>query len=329
MKKLSIIVPIYNSDKYLERCINSIINQTYKNLEIILINDGSTDNSDMICNQYANKDSRIKYINIENGGVSAARNIGLKKAIGDYITFVDSDDWIELSMYEDMIAHIENNKADFCACGVYFEHINGSIIEKSLTSKEIRIESSRYFLERIYTYKDLTLNLWNVIIKRDKTTDLYLDEEIWLGEDNLFILEMLNRIDKGVLINQYYYHYIQYEKSLSHDIKISKKTFSGLLSVEAQANILKEKYPDLYEEYKYIILRNYVNTCREMSQAGFKERKWVKFMKGRIRKELINGGMTCQNHIRKSVINGILICISFNVFYYIYRFIHRREIRSN
>lgn len=329
MKKLSIIVPLYNSSKYLGKCIDSIINQTYKNLEIILVNDGSTDHSDVICNQYAKEDRRIKLINIANRGVSAARNIGLKKATGDYITFVDSDDWIERSMYEDMIAQIEKNNADLCICGVILEDKNGSIIEKSLTSKEIRIESSRYFLERIYTYKDLTLNLWNMVVKREKIVDLYLNEEIWLGEDNLFVLEMLDRVDKGILINRYYYHYIQYMESLSHDIKISHRTFSGLLSVEAQANILKEKYPDLYKEYKYIILRNYVNTCREMSQAGFKERKWVKFMKARIRKELLNGGMTCQNHIRKSVINGILISMSFNIFYYTYRFVHRSEIRSN
>ncbi|OUQ56652.1 hypothetical protein B5E58_10530, partial [Tyzzerella sp. An114] len=95
-KKISVIVPIYNVEKYLNRCVDSIINQTYKNLEIILVDDGSPDNCGKICDEYAKKDNRIKVVHKENGGVSSARNVGLNIATGDYIGFVDGDDWIDL-----------------------------------------------------------------------------------------------------------------------------------------------------------------------------------------------------------------------------------------
>ena len=100
---LSVIVPVYNAEKYLDRCVRSIVNQTYKNLEIILINDGSTDRSGAMCDEWADADARIQVVHSENHGVSHARNMGLDLARGDWITFVDNDDWIEPDMYEFMI----------------------------------------------------------------------------------------------------------------------------------------------------------------------------------------------------------------------------------
>ena len=103
MKKVSVIVPVYNVENYLEECVNSILNQTYENLEIILVDDGSTDNCPQICDDWAKKDKRIKVIHKANGGVSSARNVGLDNATGEYIGFVDSDDYIDITMYEKML----------------------------------------------------------------------------------------------------------------------------------------------------------------------------------------------------------------------------------
>ena len=114
---ISVIVPIYNVEKYINRCIDSIIEQTYTNLEIILVDDGSTDNSGSICDEYAKKDNRIKVIHKENGGVSSARNVGLDTAIGQYITFVDSDDYIEKKYCEILLKTLKKQKADCVACG--------------------------------------------------------------------------------------------------------------------------------------------------------------------------------------------------------------------
>jgi len=124
--KISIIVPIYNSEKYLRKCINSLLCQSYSNLEIILVNDGSKDKSGEICEEYALLDSRIKVIHTENCGQASARNTGLTVAKGEYIGFVDSDDWVDNDMYETLINMIGKYDADIAECGfrlVYDDHV--------------------------------------------------------------------------------------------------------------------------------------------------------------------------------------------------------------
>ena len=116
-KKLSIIIPVFNVEEYLPKCIESVVNQTYDNLEILLINDGSTDNSGVICDNFAHKDERVKVVHKENGGLSAARNLGLSLATGHYIAFLDSDDYIDSEMYETLVDALENADADIAACG--------------------------------------------------------------------------------------------------------------------------------------------------------------------------------------------------------------------
>ena len=124
-KLVSIIIPVYNTAKFLPRCLNSVQNQTYKNLEIILINDGSTDNSLTIAEDYAKKDPRIKIITQKNQGLSAARNTGLKNATGDFITFVDSDDEIKSEMIEELLDAIETTSANIAACSFSESFPNG------------------------------------------------------------------------------------------------------------------------------------------------------------------------------------------------------------
>ena len=116
---ISIIVPVYNVEKYIDKCIKSILEQTYKNLQIILIDDGSQDKSGQICDEYELQDNRIEVIHKKNGGLSDARNLGIKKARGEYIGFVDSDDYISKNMYEDMYKIIQEKDSDVCICNVY------------------------------------------------------------------------------------------------------------------------------------------------------------------------------------------------------------------
>ena len=122
--KISVIVPIYNVEQYLRKCIDSIINQTYKNLEIILVDDGSWDNSPRICDEYAKRDNRIKVIHKKNGGLADARNTGLKMITGNYISFIDSDDYIEKTMYEKMIKVILKYNADIIECNLNYKYGN-------------------------------------------------------------------------------------------------------------------------------------------------------------------------------------------------------------
>ena len=116
---ISVIIPVYNVQAYLVRCVDSVINQSYDNLEIILVDDGSSDNSSQICDELALKDRRIKVIHKTNGGLSDARNVGLEKSVGDYILFVDSDDFIHQEMVEKMYGIIQKNETDIVVCGIY------------------------------------------------------------------------------------------------------------------------------------------------------------------------------------------------------------------
>jgi len=135
---ISIIVPIYNVEIYLEKCLNSIINQTYKNIEILLINDGSSDNSLRICKKYQKKDKRIVLINKKNGGLSSARNAGIDKASGNYLLFIDSDDYIEIDMIEKLYNNIKSNNADISICNFFITKKNKDRKNKSCKNFTVR-----------------------------------------------------------------------------------------------------------------------------------------------------------------------------------------------
>ena len=133
-EKISVIVPVYNVEQYLERCVDSIINQTYKNLEIILVNDGSTDNSGKLCDELAKRDDRIRVIHKENGGLSDARNTGIEEAEADLIGFIDSDDYIDENMYELLIDNLRETNADLSMCGHY--DVYNNVSEAQVTERK-------------------------------------------------------------------------------------------------------------------------------------------------------------------------------------------------
>ena len=137
---ISVIVPIYKVEEYLDRCVESLINQTYKNLEIILVDDGSPDNCPQMCEAWAQKDSRIKVVHKENGGLSDARNAGFEVATGDIISFIDSDDWIEPEMFETMLSQMEKDDSDIVSCGVNWVEENGSVIRTVTVSEDSVLE---------------------------------------------------------------------------------------------------------------------------------------------------------------------------------------------
>lgn len=169
--KVSIIVPIYNVEKYLPKCIESIIVQTYTNLEIILVNDGSPDNSRIICDEYSKKDHRIKVINKENGGLSDARNTGLDVATGDYISFIDSDDYIHEEYCETLLNLLKKFDADIAQCEflkVYEKGINNFNIETCAVEQKITVLSNKDVLNNLYNEHYIsTVVVWNKLYKRE------------------------------------------------------------------------------------------------------------------------------------------------------------------
>ena len=203
MPKISIIVPIYNAEKVLKRCVDSILNQSYKNFELILINDGSKDKSIDIINEYKEKDERIKVIDNKNKGVSETRNIGIKTSKGEYIQFIDADDFIDPYMIEETLKEIEKNKADSVITGLYLDIESENEIKSSKQTFEYKIEEGNSniavaVMDRLNgTYINSPVNK---IYKKSIIIDnnIYMDKTIDLGEDLLFNLEYLINLAKKI-----------------------------------------------------------------------------------------------------------------------------------
>lgn len=240
LAKVSVIVPIHNSEKSLPRCLKSILLQSFKNLEIILVNDGSQDNSLEICEKFRQKDNRIIIINKKNSGVSSARNSGLKIASGEFIQFVDADDFLNFNMLECMLKKINENDADIAICG-YNKISSKRIIKKSPNNfdTDCLIEFKDCFID---LYKNAFLNApWNKLYRRQKIKT-YFDETLSIGEDLLFNLSYISNCDKISVMDQILYNYdvsLQNSLACQYDEKLFYTQI--FLNKEVQ-NFLKENF---------------------------------------------------------------------------------------
>lgn len=209
MDKISIIVPVYHVEKYLDRCVSSIVNQTYENLEIILVDDESPDGCPKKCDDWAKKDDRIKVVHKKNGGVSSARNAGLNIASGKYVGFVDADDYIDLHMYEIMESNMNKNNADIVICANHVVGKNDTIL--SSVSYGNKIVETEYGVVPFATGEKFEVCcVWNKLYKLSviKTENIYFDERFHVGEDFLFNYYYLKYTEKVVVIDDLLYNYV-------------------------------------------------------------------------------------------------------------------------
>ena len=209
--KISIIVPVYKVELYLRKCLDSIVNQTYHNLEIILVDDGSPDGCGAICDEYAEKDSRIIVIHQKNAGVSAARNAGLDIATGEYIGFVDSDDWIELDMYAYLMELALTFDAHISQCGYYFDEENCSTQMYTTSENQMAQGGNSSFSSD--DWHKLSHANWNKLYRADVVNDLRFDKDYAFGEDILFNVQLIQRTKKVCFGSQAKYHYVQRQGS--------------------------------------------------------------------------------------------------------------------
>jgi glycosyltransferase involved in cell wall biosynthesis len=231
MSVISIIVPIYNVEKYLRDCMDSLINQSYKNLEIILVDDGSNDSCGELCEEYALNDSRIKVVHKINAGLGRARNTGLSYATGEYIYFLDSDDWLELRFFERMLRVIEDYGADMVICG--FNRVTDKKVEVHNTVSETSVFSNDKIIEDIFLpmigrkstqREDYTINMcvWTNLYKKsiiDENKIEFLSEREYLSEDICFNLKYLYYSKKVVMIPDCLYNYRNNPISLTNCYK--------------------------------------------------------------------------------------------------------------
>ena len=200
MKKISVIIPCYNSQTTLNRCIDSVLRQTYKNFELIIVDDGSTDNTEQLIKEYCKKDNRIVYLSKANGGTGSSRNLGLKHVTGDYIQFVDSDDDVKDDMFEKMLDVAQKTYADMVVCR--FSHC---CFKQFLKPGEYNLKNENDFIK---FYMDFfTYNVpWNKLFKREVITSRY-NENLKIFEDGLFVLENLKNIGKTIVLEDELYNY--------------------------------------------------------------------------------------------------------------------------
>ena len=214
---ISIIIPCFNAEKTLENCLQSVVQQSYANLEIIIIDDGSTDETSLIYNKFQSNDERILVLKQQNSGVSKARNTGVKAATGDYICFVDSDDWAELNYCSELYSLLVGENADISIVEASYEDENGNVLCNKPTSEEKIFDGNRA-LVLLLEDREIQSHPWGKLFKADLLKNVHFPENLKCFEDYSTLFKIFNKAVKVVKSNEKLYHYIQREDSLSHNL---------------------------------------------------------------------------------------------------------------
>ena len=280
---VSIIIPVYNAERTLERCLNSVITQTYQNLEVLLVDDGSTDRSAEICHQYSKKIAYIKVFHIKNGGVASARNFALKNATGDFITFIDSDDLI-LSTYIARLLElaIVNNKSVVTCCAI--DLVNKDVkLQWNVTECKPQILSVEKGFD--YTKENAHTVVWGGLYNKSILDELVFDTSLSVGEDTLFFAHVLKKARTILYIDEPLYCYVQYEQSLSKG-KMTDRRMTEALAWKKVCTLFKD------ENRKFLnsCYARYAVTCvkllHQIAEQETINLRWRKDLTKEIRKSL-------------------------------------------
>lgn len=259
MKKVSIIIPVYNASRYLNSCIDSVLSQTYNNIEIILIDDGSTDNSGEICDKFAKLDNRIIVIHKVNAGVSCSRNKGIEIATGDYIFFIDADDSID----KDVVKNLIESRKQSRLVGV-----NHSVV-KNETIKIANYKNNSYnnetFISEVIKGSILGV-VWGYLFDANFVKQMKFDLNTSYMEDTIFLIEYLKLASiksiEYISKNSYYNYYIRENSLTSSNKNVLKKCQEFCYSLEKINQITKSKYEELIENKKWILLEKEMRFCK-------------------------------------------------------------------
>lgn len=243
MFRVSIIIPIYNAERFLDRCLGSILGQTYENIEVIAVNDGSRDGSLAVLNAYAEQDRRIHIVSQENAGVSTARNAGLANASGDFILFVDADDWIEPDMVSSLLRLLEEDpEADIAICNSdAAEHSDEAVL---IAEPIVQVLFPEQHRKEFLIHQRLQGMLWNKLIRASLFHGLSFDSAVGYGEDAQIMWKVLCRCRNIVLTNQVYYHHIIEPTSISNQ-RFSSKRYSAVRVWQEIEDSARRNYPHM------------------------------------------------------------------------------------
>ncbi|AQP45753.1 glycosyltransferase family 2 protein [Tessaracoccus flavus] len=238
---VSVIVPVYNAEAHLPKCLASLAGQTYRDLEIILVDDGSTDRSLQMLEAFAAEDTRARVVTQKNAGVSRARNVGLASAQGDYVSFVDSDDWLEPETYASVVGAFDGNDIDFVSFQYFVDQAAESVaygisgrfhgLHGTVTGLEAVLETTNRFV-------------WTRVFRRELIGPTRFREDLHWGEDTVFVIEVARRARWSFLIPDPYYHYVQSKDSATRS-KVNPKRLTGIEMTHVLQRMVEEAAPHL------------------------------------------------------------------------------------
>ena len=237
---ISIIVRVYNVEPYLRQCLDSIVSQTYDNLQIIVVDDGSTDGCGMICDEYAAQDKRVEVFHLPNGGQATARNYAVEKSRGQWVGFVDGDDWIAPDMLEKMLMAVTQEDADMAVCGVIYAYRDGTN-ELPITTEYKVLDSKEAAMDVCFGGNQLRENIWNKLVKKSCIPELYAPK--WQSyQDMLFLTEFLLKTNRIVLLDSNLYYYRQQMSSVVHSVSM-RNASNRWRTVCEKYHLVAKRYP--------------------------------------------------------------------------------------
>lgn len=268
---ISVIVPVYNVEEFLPKCVDSLLQQTYRNLEIILVDDGTKDNSDKLCDDYARKDQRIRVIHKENGGLSSARNAGIDVACGEYLAFVDSDDWIEPQTYEWLLELALKYEVKLVCAGRYDVEYGSEEKAKGLCPPREEVITGEELVRRIFRWDNIDSAAWDKLYHRS----LFREIRYPLGkvcEDVPTTYRIALDAGKAAMCPKPVYNYLHRPGSITTS-SVSPKTFHFSEHTEAVYRWIRENRPSLCPEAEYLRVRSLVYNIITLDLAEAKQRK--------------------------------------------------------
>lgn len=304
---ISIIVPAYNIEQYIGRCINSILNQTYKNVEIIVVNDGSNDRTGKIIDEFVSKYNYITAIHKKNEGVSIARNIGIDIAKGDYIGFVDGDDIVDEDMFETLIKNALDYDADISHCG--YKMVFPDRIDYYYNTKEIIVQDNKSGLQDLLEGIKVEPGLCNKLYKRELFEGLRLDSKIKINEDTLMNFYLFSRANKSIFYDKAMYHYMIRKNSATKS-SINKNQIEDPLKVMEEIKDKLEVGTGLYIIAYNRYIRNIINVCRNSECRKSNDyRNYIIKSKNKLKEELAKcDNLKIVDKKLKYMAYGILYC---------------------
>lgn len=282
---ISVIVPVYRVEAFLPRCLDSVRNQTYRNLEILLVDDGSPDNCGKICDEYAQIDPRIRVIHKENGGLSSARNAGLDAARGALIGFVDSDDWIAPEMYEKLLSALEKWNAQLACCGRYDVREKTGQQKIGLCPKTDECLSGVAFAGRIFRYDGCDSSACDKLYRRELLENMRYPEGR-VCEDMPVIYRIALKAERVALCPEPLYYYYHRQGSITQAVEITDKTFHYSQNTAEIYPYIQKNYPEIAESARYLRVHSLAHILLLLSQSDKATREKYRTRYADARREL-------------------------------------------